>query len=501
MKLEMKALVIVLATLLLVLAISSAAWVAAQAPLVEVSLSPATRTEAVGDTFTLDVMLRTNGQALAGLDTFVDFDPAFLEATQVIAGEGSPFNFELNNNVDNIQGHADYSAGTFNPPPTTPLITFATLTFRAKAPTSATALTFSFADPRVTRGAFSGAWVNANTTGATISISGAQPTAAFAADVTSGTAPLTVHFTDSSTGNPTAWLWSFGDGSTSSQQNPIHVYSAVGDYTVTLTITVPGAQPSLTRTAYISAMAPEPTQSPVSTPTPTPGLSPSPTPLPGPTVTVTPTPMPSATPTPLPGITPTGTPLATPAPMAPIATLTESVSPPGKIVTTADGKVSVNLGSGAIAAAGTLRVMQYASSSAPSAPQSYAMAGNVFVVSVTTADGKAVDRLPKPVTITASYSEADLAAAGGDPKRIVVAYHSLPGWSVVTSRVVNASARTITFETDVLGLWALMVSPSAESSVPAAGDNNLLTPLAFMVVVGAVLVASGAILRRRQGTA
>lgn len=44
-----------------------------------------------------------------------------------------------------------------------------------------------------------------------------------------------VRFTDRSTGSPTSWSWSFGDGATSSAQNPQHVFSGPGTYTVSLT--------------------------------------------------------------------------------------------------------------------------------------------------------------------------------------------------------------------------------------------------------------------------
>jgi PKD repeat protein len=47
---------------------------------------------------------------------------------------------------------------------------------------------------------------------------------------------LTVNFADASTGNPTSWSWSFGDGTQSTQQNPVHTYAAAGNYTVTLTV-------------------------------------------------------------------------------------------------------------------------------------------------------------------------------------------------------------------------------------------------------------------------
>jgi PKD repeat protein len=61
------------------------------------------------------------------------------------------------------------------------------------------------------------------------------PTASFTASPTSGTAPLTVQFTDTSTGSPTSWSWSFGDGTSSTQQNPTHTYANPGTYTATLT--------------------------------------------------------------------------------------------------------------------------------------------------------------------------------------------------------------------------------------------------------------------------
>jgi PKD repeat protein len=66
------------------------------------------------------------------------------------------------------------------------------------------------------------------------------PTANFSVDAGSGNSPLTVHFTDLSTGQPTSWKWYFGDGDSSTLQNPAHTYSFGGVYTVTLTVTNPG---------------------------------------------------------------------------------------------------------------------------------------------------------------------------------------------------------------------------------------------------------------------
>ena len=51
---------------------------------------------------------------------------------------------------------------------------------------------------------------------------------------------MDVNFTDTSTlGDATTltWAWDFGDGNTSTEQNPMHNYSMAGNYTVTLTVT------------------------------------------------------------------------------------------------------------------------------------------------------------------------------------------------------------------------------------------------------------------------
>ena len=49
-----------------------------------------------------------------------------------------------------------------------------------------------------------------------------------------------MNFTSTSTGAISTFAWSFGDGTTSSAENPAHVYSAAGVYTVSLTVTGPG---------------------------------------------------------------------------------------------------------------------------------------------------------------------------------------------------------------------------------------------------------------------
>jgi uncharacterized protein (TIGR02145 family) len=62
------------------------------------------------------------------------------------------------------------------------------------------------------------------------------PEAAFTGSPLSGIVPLSVQFTDQSTFVPTNWNWDFGDGNTSTLQNPSHVYSRTGSYDVTLAV-------------------------------------------------------------------------------------------------------------------------------------------------------------------------------------------------------------------------------------------------------------------------
>lgn len=85
------------------------------------------------------------------------------------------------------------------------------------------------------------------------------PVASFSAAPLSGTRPLTVAFTDLSTGTVTSWDWTFGDGQTSMMPNPTHSYAMAGVYTVTLTASGPVGVDTLTRTHYITVTEQPPT--------------------------------------------------------------------------------------------------------------------------------------------------------------------------------------------------------------------------------------------------
>jgi PKD repeat protein len=74
-------------------------------------------------------------------------------------------------------------------------------------------------------------------TGITPCAPGSAPGASFTAAPLTGPTPLLVQFTDTSANLPTSWSWCFGDGTSSPDQSPLHMYGSAGTYTVNLTAT------------------------------------------------------------------------------------------------------------------------------------------------------------------------------------------------------------------------------------------------------------------------
>ena len=74
----------------------------------------------------------------------------------------------------------------------------------------------------------------------------------FVGTPTTGPSPLTVSFAAAIANSPTAWSWDFGDGSTSTLQNPVHTYMADGSFTVSLIATGPGGAVQTIKNNYIN---------------------------------------------------------------------------------------------------------------------------------------------------------------------------------------------------------------------------------------------------------
>ncbi|UOQ75047.1 GEVED domain-containing protein [Hymenobacter cellulosilyticus] len=82
------------------------------------------------------------------------------------------------------------------------------------------------------------------------------PVASFTSSYVPTSCVNPVQFTDQSQNAPTAWLWNFGDNTTSTDQNPSHRYTTSGNYTVTLTATNAFGQNTVTRTNYLTVSVP-----------------------------------------------------------------------------------------------------------------------------------------------------------------------------------------------------------------------------------------------------
>ena len=85
---------------------------------------------------------------------------------------------------------------------------------------------------------------------------GLGPVADFTGTPTSGVSPLNVQFTDTSTGDPTSWNWSFGDGEYSDEQNPSHAFIIADSYDVSLTVENENGTSTETKQNYISVTCP-----------------------------------------------------------------------------------------------------------------------------------------------------------------------------------------------------------------------------------------------------
>jgi len=82
------------------------------------------------------------------------------------------------------------------------------------------------------------------------------PIANFVADSTVGTVPFTVNFSDSSSGNISNWLWDFGDGTSSTSQNPSHTYESADTFSISLIVSGLGGADTVSRANYISVTDP-----------------------------------------------------------------------------------------------------------------------------------------------------------------------------------------------------------------------------------------------------
>ena len=91
---------------------------------------------------------------------------------------------------------------------------------------------------------------------AAFQVTAAPLAAVFLATPTNGISPLTVYFTDASTGGVTNWFWNFGDNATSTDIKPVHTFTSAGSYNVSLSVIGATGSNTLTRTNFIVVSTP-----------------------------------------------------------------------------------------------------------------------------------------------------------------------------------------------------------------------------------------------------
>jgi len=244
-----------------------------------------------------------------------------------------------------------------------------------------------------------------------ITVSDTPPKADFTAAPLSGDEPLVVSFSDGSTSYDgiVSWLWDFGDGSASTEQNPTHSYVAGGTYTVSLTVSDGAASDTMTKTDYVSVRR-------ISS--------------------------------------------MTKAPAEP------DVSPTSKArIETPDGRISLQFPPDALTEETEVIIRQELAASASLTPSAFKPGATYFSIELVG------DFAPgATTTIAVRYTDADLVAAGGDPNLLALSrYDETTGQWVIIPTTVDAQAKTLTAATDQFSEWMVVAEFPDSSPSPATG--------------------------------
>ena len=256
------------------------------------------------------------------------------------------------------------------------------------------------------------------------------PLAGYSASVTWGVAPLTAQFTDESKGDEIAsWQWDFGDGQTSTDQNPSHTYGTLGVYTVSLTVTSSGGGHSVTKERYILVID---------------------------------------------------------------ALVWHIVSPDtDSAVETPEGTITLVFPAGAVSSDTSIIVKRLSEDETPPTRSGYRYGDTRFSV-------EGADNLEKEVTICIKYTDADLAAAGGDPDKLALFYYdeAIEEW-VIVDTTVDTSAQTLTATTTHFSKWSVMGEGVATSTgFPLWG--GVLLGIAGMLAIVMIATLLGLRYAKRQ---
>jgi hypothetical protein len=162
-----------------------------------------------------------------------------------------------------------------------------------------------------------------------------------------------------------------------------------------------------------------------------------------------------------------------------------TIMPPGGgKAETADGQISTEFPSGAVTGTAVVTIKTTATSLVPGSPQGFKIGDTCFIIMALDEDGNEIVTLSQPSVITVKYSEADLAAAGGNPKRLVLAYwdEAAGQWKALKTSV-DAANMTLSASTTHLSTWAVMGKTTSAS--------NGLPPWIWLVIGIAAVLAAG----------
>jgi PKD repeat protein len=229
------------------------------------------------------------------------------------------------------------------------------------------------------------------------------PEAGFSADITVVVVGQSVQFTNLSTGGipPLTYAWDFdGDGIIDSTDlNPTHSYAATGSYAVSLKISDSGGNSDTERKAGFIAVG--------------------------------------------------------------NAVAPQNIPFQGGTAQTGDGNIVAVFPAGAATGEVTTTIEQISPSSAEKAPEGFKLGTSCFTIEAVDGTGKAIVMFSRQVTVTVKYSDEDVAAAGGKPKNLVLAYYNnaTGEWNVLETSL-NTIDKTLTVTTTHLSTWAILAKTS-----------------------------------------
>jgi hypothetical protein len=194
--------------------------------------------------------ITTDASALFGAQLDLSFDPAVLQVvgTEITPGSCPASDFVVINSVDNSAGTISYAATALAP--TLPCGGGIVASFQFQVSPAAAKGTTQVQFDSVILADSNGSEIPATAVDLNLEIAGII--AEFSGTPTRGRDPLTVYFTNLSSGDYDTCTWNFGDATSSSLcDNQSHVYTAPGIYTVQLTISGSGGSDSETKVDYI----------------------------------------------------------------------------------------------------------------------------------------------------------------------------------------------------------------------------------------------------------